>query len=113
METTPSASGTTPAAPPAAPTGDPPTEVTDTVEKLNTNEPTTTADLKAAYEFVAEFPLKGNAGVSFVVVKGTKEGTQIVGSQDHKLFIQSAIDSQISTEFYTITHSGGIQTSIK
>jgi hypothetical protein len=65
--------------------------------------------LKDAYEIVAEFPSKAMAGVSFVLVKGTKEGTTIVADQEHKLFIQSSIDAEILTEFYTITHGSGTQ----
>jgi hypothetical protein len=112
MENPPPAPSPAPANPGAGPPANPGAGPT-TVEQLNTNEPTTTADLRSTYEVVAEFPLKTNVGVSFVLIKGTKEGTQTVGGQEYKLFIQSATDTMIDNEFYTITHSGGIQTSIK
>jgi hypothetical protein len=77
------------------------------IANLNLNEPTTPDELKAAYEVVSEFPFKSVVGVSMLLVKGSKEGTSTTQDQEHKLFIQSALNTEVINEFFAITHSQG------
>ena len=75
---------------------------------LNENEPDSPGELKSSYEGVAEFPCK-TQGVSYALVKGQRANTRALPDQQFKLFIQSACDVKVSSEFFAITHSQGIQ----